>query len=262
MKYEKKNVFEEIVTFSKEEWDVAIDNAYEKVKKDIKMDGFREGKVPKDVFYKKAGKESLYRDALDILFIEAYKRALENKDYKPIIEPGVEIVKMDSEGLTLKFIITTRPEVKIKKYTGLNIKKKDDSVTDEEVAAEIKKMLEEYSELALKDGEVAVGDVAYIDFEGFLNGVAFDGGKGENYPLEIGSNTFIPGFEEQLVGMTKDLEKEIEVTFPEDYQSEELKGKKATFKVKVNEIKERIERTLDEEFFEDLGMEGVDSKEA
>ena len=122
-------------------------------------------------------------------------------------------------------------------------------------------MREHYKENIVKDGEIAAGDIAIIDFEGFKDGVAFEGGKGENYSLEIGSHTFIPGFEEQLVGMKTGEEKEIEVTFPEDYMSEELKGQKATFKVKLHEIKTKEQRELDKEFFEDLGMEGVDSRE-
>lgn len=258
----KKNVFEEVVNFSKEEWDKAIDTAYDKIKKDIKMDGFRKGNVPKDLYYKKVGKDSLYRDALDVILPKAYQEALTRGNYEPIIEPRVDILQLDENGVSLKFVITTRPEVTIKKYTGLNISKKDNSVSQEEVDNEIKKMLERYSELILKEeGVVEDKNVAIIDFEGFKDGVAFEGGKGENYPLEIGSGTFIPGFEEQLIGMKKGEEKEIKVTFPENYQAEDLKGKEVTFKVKVNEIKERQARTLDKEFFEDLAMEGVSTKE-
>lgn len=256
----KDNVFEEIVKISKEEFQNAINKAFENKKSNIKMDGFRKGKVPKDVYFKKVGKESLYMDAIDIVLPDAYDKVMKN--YKPIIDPKVEINKMDEEGVEFKFIITTMPKVEIKKYKGLNIKKPEVKVTDEEVEHEMGHLVERFTELVIKeDGEVELGDVAVIDFEGFKDGTPFEGGKGENYSLEIGSNTFIPGFEDQVIKMKKGEEKEIKVTFPEDYHQEDLKGKDVTFKVKVHEIKEKKARDFDEEFFEDLGLEGVDSEE-
>ena len=258
----KKNVFEVSVEFTKEEFENAIDKAFDKKKNDIKMDGFRKGKVPKDLYIKKAGKESLYMDAIDVLLPEAYDRVFKDGKYQPIIDPKVDLKKMDENGVEFLFTITTMPEVKISKYTGLEVKKPSVKVTKAEVEKEIESLLEKYSELEIKEnGAVENKDIAVIDFEGFKDGVAFEGGKGENYSLEIGSNTFIPGFEEQLIGMKNGEEREIEVTFPEEYQAEELKGAKATFKVKVNEIKTKVQRELDEDFFEDLGMEGVNSKE-
>ena len=255
----KMNVFEEIVKFDKKEFDDAIDKAYENKKSEIKMDGFRKGKVPKDVYFKKAGKESLYMDALEILLPVAYDKAMQG--YKPIIEPKVDIKSVGEDGVELLFTITTMPEVNIKKYKGLNIKKEKVDVSQEEIDHEIGHLLERFTEFEVKDGAVENGDIAVIDFEGFKDGKAFEGGKGENYSLEIGSHTFIPGFEEQVIGMKKDEEKDIEVTFPEDYHQEDLKGAKVIFKVKVNEVKVKKERELDAEFFEDLGLEGVDSKE-
>ena len=256
----KDNVFEEIVKISKEEFQNAIDKAFENKKSNIKMDGFRKGKVPKDIYFKKVGKESLYMDAIDIVLPDAYDKVMKN--YKPIIDPKVEINKMDEEGVEFKFIITTMPKVEIKKYKGLNIKKPEVKVTEEEIEHEMGHLVERFTELVIKeDGEVELGDVAVIDFEGFKDGTPFEGGKGENYSLEIGSNTFIPGFEDQVIKMKKGEEKEIEVTFPEDYHQEDLKGKDVTFKVKVHEIKEKKARDFDEEFFEDLGLEGVDSEE-
>ena len=256
----KDNVFEEIVKISKEEFQNAIDKAFENKKSNIKMDGFRKGKVPKDVYFKKVGKESLYMDAIDIVLPDAYDKVMKN--YKPIIDPKVEINKMDEEGVEFKFIITTMPKVEIKKYKGLNIKKPEVKVTEEEIEHEMGHLVERFTELVIKeDGEVELGDVAVIDFEGFKDGTPFEGGKGENYSLEIGSNTFIPGFEDQVIKMKKGEEKEIKVTFPEDYHQEDLKGKDVTFKVKVHEIKETKARDFDEEFFEDLGLEGVDSEE-
>ena len=256
----KDNVFEEIVKISKEEFQNAINKAFENKKSNIKMDGFRKGKVPKDVYFKKVGKESLYMDAIDIVLPDAYDKVMKN--YKPIIDPKVEINKMDEEGVEFKFIITTMPKVEIKKYKGLNIKKPEVKVTEEEIEHEMGHLVERFTELVIKEaGEVELGDVAVIDFEGFKDGTPFEGGKGENYSLEIGSNTFIPGFEDQVIKMKKGEEKEIKVTFPEDYHQEDLKGKDVTFKVKVHEIKEKKARDFDEEFFEDLGLEGVDSEE-
>lgn len=256
----KDNVFEEIVKFDKDEFEKAIDKAFEKKKSEIKMDGFRKGKVPKDIYFKKVGKESLYMDALDILLPDAYDKVMVN--YKPIIEPTVEINSIGEDGVEFKFTITTMPSVEIKKYKGFNLEKPVVEVTDEEVEHEMGHLVERFTELVIKeDGEVELGDVAVIDFEGFKDGEPFEGGKGENYSLEIGSGTFIPGFEDQVIKMKKGEEKDINVTFPEDYHQEDLKGKPVTFKVKVHEIKTKQARDFDEEFFEDLGLEGIDSEE-
>lgn len=258
----KKNVFEESVKFTKEEFDNAIDKAFEKKKKTIKMDGFREGKVPKDLYMKKAGKESLYMDAIDVLLPEAYDRVFKDGKYEPILDPKVDLKEISENGVEFVFTITTKPEVKITKYKDLGVKKPTVKVTKEEINHQIEDLLEKYSEIELKENKTVENhDIAVIDFEGFKDNKAFEGGKGENYSLEIGSHTFIPGFEEQLIGMKEKEEKEIKVTFPEDYQSSELKGKEATFKVKVNEIKTKVKRQLDDEFFEDLGMEGIKTKE-
>ncbi len=255
----KDNVFEETVKIDKKRFEEAIDKAFEKKKSSIKMDGFRQGKVPKDVYFKKQGKESLYMDALDILLPEAYDEVMKN--YKPIIDPKVDIKSIGEDGVEFLFTITTMPTVEISKYKGLNIKKEKVKVTAEEIEHEMGHLLERFTELAVKDeGKVESGNVAIIDFEGFKDGVPFEGGKGENYSLEIGSNTFIPGFEDQVIGMEKGEEKDIKVTFPEDYHAEDLKGKEVTFKVKVHEIKEKQARELDDEFFEDLGLEGVNDE--
>ena len=244
------------------EWQEALDRALDKnlAKADIK--GFRKGHVPKDVFLKKYGKESLYMDAANESLNAAYTELLnKNKDLELVAEPQIDIKDINDKGITFEFTLTLKPEVKLGKYTGLNVKKESTKVTKEEIAKTIDEMRNRYAENVTKKGAVANGDIAVIDFEGFKDGVAFAGGKGENYSLTIGSNTFIPGFEEQLIGMKKGEVKEIEVTFPKDYQAEELKGAKATFKVKVNEVKEVKIPELDKDFFEDLGMEGVDSKE-
>jgi len=256
-----KNVKEVIVKIEGNDWKKAIDKAFKEKVKTITVDGFRKGKVPRDIYEKKYGKESLYLPASDYVIEDAYRKALEESNLVPVVQPKLEIQSVNESGVEIKFIIITKPEVKIKKYKGLGIKPEEVKVTKEEIEHEIGHILERYSELKVKEGTVEEGNIAIIDFEGFKDGVAFEGGKGENYELEIGSHTFIPGFEEQLVGMKNGEEKEIEVTFPEEYPAKELKGAKATFKVKVNEIKEKVARDFDAELFEDLGMEGVDSKE-
>ena len=186
---------------------------------------------------------------------------MEESKLIPVVQPDVNLKSIDEEKVEFSFSIVTKPGVKVNKYKGLNIKPEKVKVTKEEIEHELSHILEKYTELVNKDGKVENGDIAIIDFEGFKDGVAFEGGKGDNYSLEIGSNTFIPGFEEQVIGMKKGEEKEINLTFPEDYGVEDLKGAPVVFKVKVNEIKEKQTRKLDEDFFEDLGIEGVDSKE-
>ena len=257
-----KNRHEFTIKIEGEEWEKALDKAFVKRNKDAKIDGFRPGKAPKDVFLKHYGKESLYFDAADSLLNVAYLKVLSNEKVIPVAEPKIDVRSIDETGVEFVFTIITKPEVEIKKYKNLNVKKEEVSVTKEEIEHEISHLLEQYTELVTKEGNVENGNVVVIDFEGFKDGVPFEGGKGENYNLEIGSNTFIPGFEEQLVGMTVGEEKEINVTFPEEYGSEDLAGQLAVFKVKVNEIKEKQVRELDEDFFEDLGMEGVDSRES
>ena len=262
-KKEKTNKLEITITIEGKEWQDALDKAFKQKVKTVAVDGFRKGKCPRDIYEKKFGKESLYIDGAESLLQNAYKKLLdEHKDLIPVVQPRVDIKSIDDEKVEFLFTIITAPEVKIKKYKGLKVKKDKVEVSNEEIEHELGHLLEKYTEVVTKeDGEVENGDIAVIDFEGFKDGVAFDGGKGENYSLEIGSGIFIPGFEEQLVGMKTGEEKDIQVTFPEDYMAEDLKGKEVTFKVKVNEIKQKQKRELDKDFFDDLGMEGVDTKE-
>lgn len=244
-------------------WEDALDKSFKKVNKKAKIDGFRPGHAPKEVFLKKYGKESLYMDAADAVLNDAYEQMLnENKDVELVAQPEIALKSIDEKGVTFNFTLTTRPEVKLKKYKGLKVKKESAKVTKEEINHAIDEMRSRYAETMNKENEtVEDGDTAVIDFEGFKDGVAFDGGKGENYSLKIGSGTFIPGFEEQLVGMKKGDEKEIKVTFPKDYHAEDLKGKEVTFKVKVNDVKTTVIPELGEEFYADLELEGVNSKE-
>ena len=260
-KKENKNIHEIVIKIEGDDWKNALDKAFAEKQKTVKVDGFRKGKVPRNIYEKKFGKESLYYDAANAVLELAYVKAMTESKLEPVVQPVIDIKNIDESGVEFKFTITTKPEVKINKYKGLKIKPEKVEVTEEEINHELGHLLEKYTELVSKDGKVEDGNIAIIDFEGFKDGVAFDGGKGENYSLEIGSHTFIPGFEEQVIGMKVGEEKDLDLTFPEDYGAKDLAGAKVVFKVKVNEIKEKKVRELDEEFFEDLGMDGIDSEE-
>ena len=258
-----KNMKDITIKIEGKEWEDALDKAFKKANAKAKIDGFRPGKAPKNVFLKKYGIESLFMDASNYCVEDAYQKMLEeNKDLQIAAQPVLNIKSIDEKYIEFVFTLTLKPEVKLGKYKGLSVKKDTVKVTKKEIEDAVNHMREHYKENVLKEGKVANGDIAIIDFEGFKDGVAFDGGKGENYSLEIGSNSFIPGFEEQIIGMKAGEEKEINVTFPNDYHEESLKGAPAVFKVKVNEVKEIKIPELDRDFFDDLGMEGIDSKEA
>ena len=244
------------------EWVELQNKAFEKLNKKANIDGFRPGKAPRDIFEKKYGKQEIILEAADEATNKEYKRLLGENKIIPIIEPKVELIKCDSDTLEVKFTFITDPEVTLGEYTNLKVKKEKAKVTKEEVDNSIKELLNEYAEVVVKEGNVESGDIAIIDFAGYKDGVAFEGGTSENYSLTIGSNTFIPGFEDAVIGMAKGEEKDIELTFPEDYMQEDLKGQKVVFKVKVNEIKTRKIPELNKEFFEDLNMEGITDKES
>lgn len=256
-----KNIHEVTVEITGDEWAKKLDQTFKKVIKTVKIDGFRQGKAPREIFEKKYGKQSLVVEAVDNCMQDAYKKALEKFKGEPIIQPTVAIDKADETGVIYKFVFTTKPEVKIKKYTNLGVKKDTVKVTKKDVDNEIEKMRKEYADLQVKDGKAEEGDTVVIDFEGFDGDKAFEGGKSENYSLELGSHTFIPGFEEALVGVKAGDKKDVNVTFPEDYHAEELKGKPVVFKVTVHEVKTKVYPELNEEFFLDLGLNDVKTKE-
>lgn len=246
------------------EWEEALDKAFKKANKNAKIDGFRPGKAPKDVFIKKYGKQSLYMDAADSAADMAYQKLLKEHadDVKELVaRPDIALKDVNDEKIVFLFTLTTRPEVKLGKYKGLGIKKDEVKAETEEIEDAIYHMRERYAEDVIKEGKIENGDIAVIDFEGFVDDKAFDGGKSENYSLKIGSGTFIPGFEEQLVGLKSGDKKDVKVTFPENYHAEDLKGKEAIFKVTVHEVKEVKIPELDKDFFDDLGMEGINTKE-
>ena len=246
------------------EWEEALDKAFEKANKKVKIDGFRPGKAPKDVFVKKYGKEVLYQDAADLVIEKAYMQMLEeNKDVVSdlVAKPEITFKNIDDNGIEFNFVLTLRPDVKLGKYKGLKVVKEKAEVAKDEIKSAIENIRNRYAENVLKEEKIENGDIAIIDFDGSVDGVPFDGGKAENYALTIGSGMFIPGFEEQLIGLKAGDEKDVVVTFPKDYHAEDLKGKEAVFKVKVHEVKEVKVPELDKDFFADLAMEGVDSVE-
>lgn len=234
-----------------------LDKAFKKVVKQVNVPGFRKGKVPRGMFEKRFGVESLYQDALDFILPDAYENAVTEASIEPVDRPEIDIVQLEKgQNLIFTAKVTVKPEVKLGEYKNLEAERLDATVTDEDVNEELKKLQERQAELVVKEeGTAQNGDTAVIDFEGFVDGVAFEGGKGENYSLTIGSNTFIPGFEEQLIGVAAGEEKDVEVTFPEEYHAEELAGKPATFKVKLHEIKAKELPVLDDEFAKDVDDE-------
>ncbi|MCZ8513312.1 trigger factor [Paenibacillus filicis] len=232
----------------------ALDKAFKKVVQKVNVPGFRKGKVPRAIFESKFGVESLYQDALDIIVPEAYISAVQETGIEPVDRPEVDVEQF-GKGQSLKFKakVVVKPEVKLSEYKGIELQETAAEVTSEEVNEELEKLQKRHAELVpVEEGAAANGDLVVIDFEGFVDGVPFEGGKAERYSLELGSGSFIPGFEEQVVGLEKDGEKDITVKFPEDYHSEELKGKEAVFKVKLHDIKRKNLPALDDEFAKDI----------
>ena len=257
-----KNVKEVKVKIEGKEWKEALEKAFVKANKKAKIDGFRPGKAPKDMFIKKYGMESLYMEAGDLVIEKAYMDVVnENKDLELVAQPDIKLNSVDDDHIEFVFTLVTKPEVKLGEYKGLDVKRDSVRVTEKEIDQAVLEMRNRYAENVVKEGNVEDGDIAVIDFEGFKDGVAFEGGKGENYSLTIGSHTFIPGFEEQLIGMEVGEERDINVSFPEDYHAEELKGAPVVFKVKVNEIKTVEIPELDKDFFADLGYEDIETEE-
>ena len=246
------------------EWKDCLKEAFEKKRKDIKMDGFRKGQVPYDIYVKKVGVETLYMDAVDMAVDMLYAKLLSDpKTITPAATPAIDIKDIGHDHIEVEFTLVASPKVELGKYKKLGIKKDKVEVTDDEVEHELGHLKEQFVEVKSLDdkAEAREGDVVVIDFEGFKDGVAFKGGKGEDYSLEIGSHTFIPGFEEALIGLKKGDKKDVNVVFPENYHSEELKGQPVVFKVEVKEVKERVFPEFDKEFFADLNVGGVESLE-
>ncbi|HCW36451.1 MAG TPA: trigger factor [Staphylococcus sp.] len=241
------------VTVPKEEVDKGLDKAFKKVVKQINVPGFRKGKMPRPLFEQRFGVESLYQDALDFILPEAYGNAVEEAEINPVDRPEIDVTQMEKgKELIFEATVTVEPEVELGDYKGLSIEKQDREVTDEEFNQAIEDAVSRQAELTVKEGEIAEGDVVNINFDGYVDDEAFEGGQAEGYDLEIGSGSFIPGFEEQLIGLKANDSKDVVVTFPEEYHAEELAGKEATFKCEVNEVKSKEIPELDDELAQEL----------
>ncbi len=242
------------IKFGADEFETAINAAYNRQKSKISVPGFRKGKAPRKIIESKFGESVFFEEAVDILYKENIDKLVEDFEKEVVDIQNSEITEVNKEnGVTLKTEFITKPDVEISDYKGLKIKKTVKTVTDEDISKELDNMRERVARLvSVEDRVVENGDTAVIDFEGFVDGVAFENGKGEKFPLEIGSNTFIPGFEEQIVGKNIGDEFDVNVTFPEDYQEESLKGKPAVFKCKLHEIKSKEMPELNDDFVKDV----------
>ena len=241
------------ITVDNNKFEEAVNKAYNKTKGKYNIPGFRKGKAPKVVIETQYGKGVFYNDAIDMLFPEVYPEAIKELNIDPIDRPDLDIEEISKDnGLVMVVNVEVKPEFELGAYKGIEISKVDNTVSEEDVEARLNEMVNRNARLtSVEDKALENGDTAVIDFEGFENGVAFEGGKGENYNLVIGSNTFIPGFEDQLVGKKAGEEVEVNVTFPETYHAENLAGKPVVFKVKVNDVKVKEVPALDDEFAKD-----------
>ena len=241
------------ITVDNNKFEEAVNKAYNKTKGKYNIPGFRKGKAPKVVIETQYGKGVFYNDAIDMLFPEVYPEAIKELNIDPIDRPDLDIEEISKDnGLVMVVNVEVKPEFELGAYKGIEISKVDNTVSEEDVEARLNEMVNRNARLtSVEDKALENGDTAVIDFEGFKNGVAFEGGKGENYNLVIGSNTFIPGFEDQLVGKKAGEEVEVNVTFPEAYHAENLAGKPVVFNVKVNDVKVKEVPALDDEFAKD-----------
>src|SRR5699024_877624 len=252
--FEKATRNEGTLTFEipQEEVKKGLDQAFKKVQKTVSVPGFRKGKVPRQIFNNVYGEEALYDEALNAVLPDAYEAAVKEAGLDVVGQPKLDIETIGKkEPWVMKAEVTLKPDVELGDYKGLSVEKQDTEVTEEDVQNAIKSRQEKLAELVVKDSEAVDGDTVVIDYEGFVDTEAFDGGRAENHSLELGSNSFIPGFEEQLVGTKAGDNVDVNVTFPEEYQAEELAGKEAVFKVTVHEVKTKELPELDDEFAKD-----------
>lgn len=244
-----------------EEWTKAKDEAFAKIVKKVKVDGFRNGKVPRNIFEKKYGTGDIISEAMEAIVDAKYGETIVKEKLVPVAESKLEIVKADDKELEFNITFILDPEVKLGDYKNLKVKKEVVKVTKKEVEHEVSHILDRYAELVSKDGAAEEGDTVVIDFKGFKDNEEFDGGSAEGYSLELGSHAFIPGFEEGVIGMKREENKDIKLTFPEDYMAKDLADCEVVFNVTLHDIKKRVIPELDEDFFKDLDMEGVTNKE-
>lgn len=252
-KLEDANKFELEVSVDGDTFNKAVNKVYKKQVKNINIPGFRKGKAPKHIIEKMYGKEVFYDDAMQDCYPDALYGAAKEAEVKIVAVDSLEAIEAGDDGFTFKAVIVVEPEVEIKDYKGIEVEKKSTEVTDELINDEIEKVRERNSRMVtVEDRAAQDGDIAVIDFEGFVDGEAFEGGKAENFNLKLGSGQFIPGFEEQIIGHNTDEEFTINVTFPEDYQAEDLQGKESEFKIKLHEIKTKELPEVDDEFVKDV----------
>ncbi|MCH5180413.1 MAG: trigger factor [Erysipelotrichales bacterium] len=244
------------VTFEPEEWKAARDAALNKLAKNVEIKGFRKGHAPIQLAKERISEGDIMNNALDSLLQNAYTKVLSEENIVPVARPSVNVTKLSDTECEVVILIPTRPEIKLGQYKGLEVGHNEVSVGNEELDAEIAKRLKDNAELVLKEDEAKLGDTVVIDFEGFIDGKAFDGGKAENFSLELGSNQFVPGFEDQLVGAKAEEKRDVVVTFPSNYPNG-LNDKEATFKVVVHEVKEKVFPELSDEFVLDLDIKDV-----
>ncbi|MGN8897403.1 trigger factor [Flavonifractor sp. HCP28S3_F3] len=248
---QEKSTVELVIEIGAEEFEAAVQKAYLKQRGKIMVPGFRKGKAPRKVIEGMYGSGVFYEDAINEIYPQAYADAVEQEKLDAVAWPKVDIVSVGKEGLTFKALVTVRPEVKLGEYKGLTAEKEEVKITDEDIDNELKPYINRATRMVTVEREAQNGDTVVIDFEGFLDGKPFDGGKGEGHSLELGSGSFVPGFEEQLVGTKAGDEKDLDITFPEDYHAD-LAGKAVVFKVKVHEVKEKQLPTVDDEFAKDV----------
>ena len=251
---EEKNMVKLVIEATAEEFEAGLNTAYNKSKSKINVPGFRKGKAPRKIIEQLYGQEVFFEDAANAIIPDAYAKACIESELDIVSQPKISVTQLEKgKPFVFEAEVAVRPEVELGNYKGVEVSKVDTEATDADVEEEIKKVAEQNSRtITVEDRAVKDGDMTVIDFEGFIDGEAFEGGKGENYPLTIGSHSFIDNFEAQIIGMNIGDEKEINVTFPEDYHAEELKGKPATFKVSVKEIKEKQLPDIDDDFAQDV----------
>ncbi len=257
----EKSTGELRITIDGQAWKDGQEKAFNKIANSVSLPGFRKGKVPTHILKQRISTNEVMQSALDMMINDLYVAALKEHDLMPIAQPTLSIESIDTEAAVLVCTVVIMPEVSLGDYKNIKMVVSDSDVTEEEVSAEIKKACAKYSELVTKEGAVALSDTAVIDFDGYLNGEKFDGGYGENHSLKIGSNSFVPGFEEQLIGCVAGEEKDVNITFPEDYYPE-LAGKDVVFKVTVKEVQSEVFPELDDEFVKDLNIDGVETVSA
>lgn len=255
----EKSVGELKINIDGDEWKKAVKKAFSKLAKDIHIQGFRPGKAPKAMIEKRLPEQSVYLEALYDNADKWFQDALKELDLIPISRPDLKPGSMNADGCDFTIEMTVRPEAEVGDYKALKYELNIEDVTDEDVNEEIERMRERYADMEVKEDAAAEGDTVNIDYEGFKEGVAFDGGKAEGHDLVLGSGSFIPGFEDQLIGVKAGDEKDIELSFPEDYHAEELAGQPVVFKVKVNEVKTKVLPELDDEFAQDVNYPGVET---